>query len=409
MTRDVSQIGETFVKLALAISEHLPGYVDSYFGPSKWAEEVKQTGKLQFSELILRVDQLAEDIAQAEGMDPQRKDFLTRQTSAMQISLRLLAGENISLAEEVAGLYDVQPAWKDEAIFLEAHEQLNQILPKGGSLKERVESWNKSLEIPVEKVKQLLPLVIRRLRELTRAKFDLPEQESFTVEFVSDKPWGGYNWYLGEYTSRIDINTDLPAAISGLVGLIAHEAYPGHHTELSIKEAKLIRQRNYQEHMLTLINSPFCVIAEGIATTARKTILEDDELEDWYRDEILPQTGMTHIDASTMMEVGRVSQKLSGVDGNAAFMLHDQKKSADEVRSYLQTYGLNTEQEAEQGIKFFSNPLYRSYIFTYHVGRELLEELFHYVDRDSYFARLVEEPVTPTQVRQWIKNEASKA
>jgi hypothetical protein len=404
MTKDEPRFGEEFVRLALAIDEHMPGYVDSYFGSQKWAQEAKQAGKLPLQDLSRRTDWLATDISQAEGLDPQRKDFLTRQLTAMQMSLRLLAGETVSLAEEVRALYDVEPAWKDESIFMEAQEMLDQTLPGQGSLKERLESWKKSLEVPVEKVKELLPVIINRLRELTRQKFHLPDDESFSVEFVSNQPWSGYNWYLGNYKSRIDINTDLPIQIHGLPDLMAHEGYPGHHTELSIKELKLIRQMDYQEFVVNLINSPSCVLAEGIATTALQTVLTGNELEDWFRDEILPNVGISTIDISVITALRQARENMAGIAGNAAFMLHDQHKSADELSSYLQKYGLSTEKEAEKMISFISNPLYRSYIFTYHVGHDLLEELFAHGDRDQYFRRLLEEPVTPSQVREWIKN-----
>lgn len=155
---------------------------------------------------------------------------------------------------------------------------------------------------------------------------------------------------------------------------------------------------------MTLINSPACVIAEGIATTALETLLTDSELEDWYREEILPPAGMAHIDAGRLIEIGNASRKMAGLTGNAAFMLHDQQKSEDEISQYLQKYGLRTEKEAQQSIKFISNPLYRSYTFTYHIGYDLLEELFAHGNREAYFKRLLEEPVTPSQVRQWINN-----
>ena len=406
MSKDHQRFDEEFVRLALAINEHMPGYVDSYFGPDEWQQEVQQAGKLPLPDLTRRVDQLATSISQTKEWDSQRQDFLARQISAMQMSLRLLAGESASLAEEVQALYDVLPIWKDESNFIESQKLLDEILPKGGSLKERLESWKKSLEIPIERVKELLPFVTSTLRELTCKRFSLPEDESFSVEFVSNQPWGAYNWYLGEFKSRIDINTDLPIRVNALPGLIAHEAYPGHHTELAIKEAKLIRQMNYQEHVLTLINSPSCVIAEGIATAALKTVLSDDDLEEWYQKEILPRAGMNHVDAAMIMEVGRAGQKMVGLWGNAAFMLHDQKKSRNEVVAYLQKYEMSTEQEADKAIQFLSNPLYRSYIFTYHIGYDLLEELFSLADRDKYFARLLEEPVTPSQIREWIKSES---
>ena len=405
MTTNDRQLGEEFVRLALAVNEHLPGYVDSYFGPEEWAQEAKQAGKLVLRNLNHRADQLASSLSGAGAMDAQRKNFLARQISAMQMSLRLLGGERVSLTEEVQGLYDIQPTWKDESTFLDAQKMLDEILPGDGTLKERIESWKKSLEIPVETVRELLPIIRDRLRALTRGKFDLPEEESFTVEFVSNQPWSAYNWYLGGYRSRIDLNTDLPTRISWLPDLIAHEAYPGHHTELSIKEAKLVRQRDYQEHIITLINAPSCVIAEGLATTALAAVLSDEELEDWYRKEILPRAGMSHVDAKTILEVDHASRKLAGVAGNAAFMLHDRQNSPDEISRYIQEYNLSTEKEAAKTIEFISNPLYRSYIFTYHVGRELLEELFAAGDRDRYFVRLLEEPVTPTQVRQWMMDQ----
>jgi hypothetical protein len=161
---------------------------------------------------------------------------------------------------------------------------------------------------------------------------------------------------------------------------------------------------NYREHLVTLINSPACVIAEGIATTALETILTEDELKDWYRKEILPRAGITHIEAPMMLEVSRAERKLESFAGNAAFMMYDQNKSSQEIISYAQKYGLNTEKEASHLIRFISHPLARSYIFTYFIGRDLLEELFTDGDRDQYFARLLQEPVTPRQIRQWIKN-----
>lgn len=402
MEKSGQQLGEEFVKLALAIEEHLPGYVDSYFGVEEWKSRARQDGKLPLPDLSNRVDQLAKDISQADGLDAQRRDFLARQVTAMQMSLRLLTGEKVSLAEEVLALYDVEPSWKNESHFEEAQKKLNDILPAGNSINERMQAWNHSLEISIEQVKDLLPIVLKKLRDLTRSKFDLPEDESFTLEFVTNQPWSAYNWYLGNYKSRIDINTDLPAQVNYLAGLIAHEGYPGHHTELSIKEEKLIGQKNYLEHTLTLINSPSCVISEGIATTALRTIISDNELEDWYREEILPRAGLSPIDAKIIMQVRQATQEMAGLAGNTAFMLHDQKKSESEISLYLQKYGMYTEREAEQSIRFISNPLYRSYIFTYHVGSELLEKLFSRGDRISYFKRILEEPVTPHQIRQWI-------
>ena len=159
----------------------------------------------------------------------------------MQTSLRALRGEPLSLTEEAEGLYDIHPAWTDEAIFDEAHRELDDLLPPGGSLAERMIARRTALEIPVEQVKSLLGEITAALRQRTMARFPLPEDEAFEVHFVKDQPWSGYNWYLGGCRSRIDINTDLPLRIAHLTGLLAHEGYPGHHTELANKEMRLVR------------------------------------------------------------------------------------------------------------------------------------------------------------------------
>ena len=394
--------GERFVRLTLAIDEHLPGYVDAFIGPEEWKVQAKQQGKISLSNLIKQTDELATDLSKANDMDVQRKDYLARHLTAMQMSLRLLSGENVPFADEVQCLYDIQPTWKDETNFEEAHKLLDELLPAGGSLRERMTAWKQSLEIPVEKAKELLPHIINRLRALTHKKFDLPDGEDFDVEFVSDKPWSAYNWYLGNSKSRIEINTDLPIRISGLPHLISHEGYPGHHTDLCIKEQTLVKQLKYHEFTVNLLYAPSAVMAEGIATTALRTILTDEELEEWFRQEILPLAGMTHIDAKRISSISHARDKMDGIGGNAAFMLHDQHKSEEEISQYLQRYNFATEQEARHIIRFISQPHDHSYIFTYHVGYDLLEALFQYGDRTHQVKRLMQEPVTPSIVRQWI-------
>jgi hypothetical protein len=397
------QLVEEFIKVDLAIDEHQPGYVDAYFGPDEWKQEAKQAGKIPLPKLTKRVEQLASNLSQAGDMDAQRKDFLSRQVTAMRMSLRLLSGEKVSLAEEAVALYDVQPEWKPEAIFEEAQRELDQILPDGGSLEERNQKWKKSLEIPIEKARELFPLILEKLQRLTRQKFGLPDGETFQVEFVSDQPWMAYNYYLGGYRSNIEINQDLSLSIDNLVEIAAHEAYPGHHTELANKEERLVRENKYTEHVLRPINSPSVVVAEGIATSALETILPEEELEDWYRDDLLPRAGLTGIDPGRITARSRLYKKSSGLEGNAAFMLSDQHKAPLEVRSYLQKYGLYNEKELDHILRFISNPRDRSNIFTYHIGHDLLDTLFSKGDRTAYFKRLLQEPVTPSQIRQWIE------
>ena len=156
MTENHQNLAEEYIKLSFALEEYTPGYVDAYFGPEEWKSQAKQDGKLPLQDLRGRIARLANDISRANDMDAQRKDFLARQVTAMQMSLRLLLEEKVSLSEEVQALYDVQPGWVDESNYDQAHRELDQLLPPGASLAERKQEWDRSLEIPVEKAKELV-------------------------------------------------------------------------------------------------------------------------------------------------------------------------------------------------------------------------------------------------------------
>jgi hypothetical protein len=399
VTTTPDTIAERYVKLGLALDAHLPDFVDAYYGPVEWREAIDAQ---PVSELVREANDLSAAIAADASMDTQRRDFLARQMRAIQTCLRPLQGESLSLAEEAAGLYDITPAWTDEAIFEEAHRALDDLLPSGGSLAERMAERRKALEIPVEQVKSMLAEICDELRRRTRSRFPLPEDEAFEVEFVKDRPWSGYNWYLGGCRSRIDINTDLPLRIAHLSGLLAHEGYPGHHTELANKEIRLVRERGWIEHTIALINSPSCVIAEGIATRALEVLMSAQERIDWQA-ELFRRAGYTHLDAWREDAIDEVGRKLIGIGGNAAFLLHDRGASDDEVIAYIQRYRLATSEEARKTLAFLKAPRNRSYIFTYHYGGELLDALFAAKgDRDAWFTRLLTEPVTPGQIRAWI-------
>lgn len=393
-------IAPAHVQLALAIGQHIPDYIDAYYGPPEWQRQAEADGPRPVAELAREAADLAAAIADDAEMDPQRRDFLAREARAMQTSLRILQGEQLTLTEETEALYDITPEWVDEAVFEEAHRALDELLPPGDSLVERRMIRKKAAEVPVEQDASLLDEIVAELHRRTRARFPLPPGESFEVGLVSDKPWGAYNWYLGDFRSRIDVNTDLPIGITRLADMLAHEGYPGHHTELAIKESRLVREKGWIEHTVAILNSPSCVVAEGIATRALSILIPDDELVAWYADELFPRAGLGHLDAQRERAIDNASRKLSGVSGNAAFLLYDQNADESEIMDYIQRYGLSSEEEAGKAMDFLKYA--RSYVFTYHYGGEMLDALFAAQgDRDHWFTQLLTESVTPIQLRVW--------
>jgi hypothetical protein len=123
----------------------------------------------------------------------------------------------------------------------------------------------------------------------------------------------------------------------------------------------------------------------------------------WYAGEILPRAGLHGLDARRDLQIREAYEDLDGVNGNAAFLLHDRGAAVSEVIHYLQQRGLRSEADARREVKFVSDPADRAYTFTYFEGRNLLQALFaQKQDVTHWYTRLLTEPVTPSQIRHWM-------
>ena len=391
----MKEVAQAYVELAFALEQHLPGYIDGYFGPDEW----KVTEKRALDGLEQGAQALAEKVGGLE--DASRRTFLAAQVRAMQTSIKLLQGSDVPYSEEVRGLYDVAAERVPEAVFEEAIADLDDLLEGSGDIAEREQALRAKLVVPKEKLAEVSDAIATELRRRTRKRFPLPEGESFELKLVEGKPWGGYNWYLGDFRSRIDINTDLPSYLTGLPNLLAHEIYPGHHTEHALKEAELLKEKGHLEHSLLLINAPECVVSEGIATWALEVLMSEDEVSDWLADELAPPLDIDGEEVRRALAVSRAKKDLRGVSGNAALLLYEEKLSETEVVAYLERYALRKPEEARKTIEFLTYPTSRSYSFTYTAGYDLLEPLLKSDDADTWFRRLLQEPVTPGVIRGW--------
>lgn len=396
----VDQVGERYVSLALHLDRHISGFVDAYFGPQELRDGILDAEPRALDALAHDVVDLQTAI-EAGIEDPHRKEFLSGQVRAMQTLIRKLSCEQLDYEEEVQLCFDISPQMVDEAAFKMAHTEMADILPPGGTLTERLAAWNKTLEIESDKLLSVFDRARQEIRSRTRALLDLPPGEDVSLTVVTDKPWGAYNWYLGNYQSRIDINTDLPLRISSVVPLLAHEAYPGHHSELALKEYHLYRRCGRAEHAVQLLLAPESVVSEGIADMARAMIFDDEDLAFFLSQELHPLAGLPDEKVEQQIRLVRAGQNLRGVGGNAALLLHRDRLPPDEVQKYIEQYGLLTPREAAQRMRFIQNELLRAYVFTYAYGRRLLNPLLVGEDAGSNFQRLLAEPFTPSMIRDW--------
>jgi hypothetical protein len=392
------QNAKSFVELALSIDKHFPGYVDAYFGPEDIREIVDAKGKVQLEELSSTLHQIIDSTHQDEILTEERREYLSAELKAMHTTLRILKGEEIGIVEETQGLYGLTPIWTEESVFEEAHQDLEYLLPGSGPLAERMESFKEKTIIPQESLKSIIRNIADDFQHRTVEVIALPEDETCEFSFVMDKPWRAYNWYLGNYSSRIDINIDLPWYAILLPQIIAHETYPGHHTEHAVKEKELYREGGHLEHSILLSNAPSAVVSEGIAESSLEMIATAEEIAQIMQS-ILEQAALKEVDGVQIYQINKACRPLNKVFINRVLLLHGEGASDEEVISYGIRYGLINEQQSIKSLEFYKDPLWRSYITLYSLGYELVQDFISRGDdKTERFLRLIREPMTTSQL-----------
>jgi hypothetical protein len=230
------------------------------------------------------------------------------------------------------------------------------------------------------------------LRGRTRSLFGLPDGESADVELVANEPWAGFNYYLGGLKSRIAVNTDVPTQSDFAPTLVAHEIYPGHHTEHSWKEQLLVRGRDHLEESIFLIGTPQCLVSEGIASHALDALGPDAEPA---CETVLAGLGHGY-DVALARAVRSARRGLAAAYDNAGIMLHEQHIDPDAVRQYVRRWAVESDDRMEKKMEFLLHPVWRAYSPIYEAGERIVEAWT--AGNQARFRRLLTEQLTASDL-----------
>jgi hypothetical protein len=387
-----------YVRLGLRFDRLESGFVDAYTGDPRIRAEVADEPAPTPQGLRDQARGLRREL-DAAGLPDDRAGYLRGQLTGLECTARKMSGEPVGFVDEVAAYFQVDVELGDPALYAAAHAELEALLPGGGALAERYAVHRRLEECPPERLESAVHAVSSALRDSVRGRYGLPDVETVRYEVVTDQPWSGFNYYEGDYRSRVAINADLPHRLSGLPHLVAHESYPGHHTEHCRKELGLVERAARIEHTVFLVNTPECLMAEGLADLGVQASIG----EGWgpWAAEILGDLGL-RFDGHLAERVAAAAAPLNRVRQDAAILLHDRAADPDEVIAYLQRWSLVSHERATQQLRFLTHPLWRAYISTYVEGYDLLTRWL--ADRpadqpvEQRFVRLLDEPLTPRAV-----------
>jgi hypothetical protein len=372
-TISMNILAERYVKAVLALGQHDADYVDAYYGPKDWKNEVVGE-KAGLDTIALRAAAIRDDLknapAQTEELSRLRWQYLDRQLSAMQARIRMLKGERLSFDDESKALYDAVAPTYPASHFQAILDKLEKRFPGQGSLAVRYDTWRKPFAIPRDKLDAVFQTAIAACRERTAKHFTLPAGERFTVEYVTNKSWSGYNWYQGDYRSLIQVNTDLPIYIDRAIDLACHEGYPGHHVYNALLEKHMVRDRGWAEFTVYPLFSPQSLIAEGTANFGIEVAFPGQNRVDYEKTVLFPAAGLDPSTAQEYYDVQALVDQLAYAGNEAARQYIDGKISAGDAAAFLEKYALYAPDRAKQRVRFIDQ--YRSYVINYNLGKDMV-------------------------------------
>jgi len=405
----MNSIAEDYVKLVLNIGQYDADFVDAYYGPEALRDSLKSDlpfDSTAFKNLSSKTDELLNELEslgqyKADELETLRFRYLYKQLLACKTKIFMLKGVLLPFDEETKALYDASAPTHSDDFFQSAITELDKILPGKGDVAKRLNDFKMKFVIPTDKLEDVFNAAIKECRTKTLNHIKLPEQESFKVEYVKDKPWGAYNWYKGNYYSVIQVNTDLPIYIDRAVDLAAHEGYPGHHVYNVLLESNLAKKRNWSEFKVYALFSPQSLIAEGTANYGIAMAFPGDERIKFEKEVLFPLAGLNPDEADLYYKVLDVQKSFSYSGNEAARNFLDGLWTREQTVEWLMKNALRTKDSADKYVSFIEK--YRSYVINYNLGMDIVKD---YIERNGgtennkgkrweLFEHLLSTPQTP--------------
>ncbi len=398
---DVDELAREYLFLELSMGLHDPAHVDAYFGPDDLRAAAEEH-KLGLDQILEASKDLA---ARLGAIDPgedvmsrMRIDGLTARLHSLDTRIAINKGDYLDFDAESEALFGSRAPDYDAAHFQAILDRVDALLPGDGPLAERVERFNSRFVIPPERMDAVFTAAMDECRRRTLEYIEVPANESFTIEYVNDKPWTGYNWYQGDAQSLIQLNTDFPMYISKAVDLGCHEGYPGHHTFNALLEKNLVRDMGWIEYSLYPLFSPQSLIAEGSGNYGIDLAFPGNERMAFEKDVLFPLAGLDAAEADLYYEIFALIEQLDYADNEAARDYLNGDMSREDAAAWIHRYELERADKSLQRTRFFD--AYRSYVINYNHGKALVAD---YVERDgadlaerwARFEKMLSSPMLP--------------
>ncbi len=374
--KELNSLAEQYVQLGLSIGQYDPDFVDAYYGPDSLKPNTDPLSIFPKDSLLNSVAGLKTKLnaitSELSDTGKIRAGWMSQQLTAFDRRIKIFSGEFRSFDEESKDLFGIAAPVYPESYYTSLLDSLEKILPGNGDVQTRFQKLANQFIIPKDKLDTVFRTTIAEARKKTKEHYDLPAEESFSIEYVNNKPWSGYNWYKGNFMSIIQINTDTQIFLERAIDVGSHESYPGHHVYNMLHEKNLYRDKGWVEISLYPLFSPQSFIAEGSANYGVELAFPGENKIRFAKETLLPMAGLDTTNLSLYFRALAIRSQLNYARNEAGRGLVNRTMDEKQALNWMIKYCLYNEETALKSISFIRK--YRSYIINYNYGMDLVKQ-----------------------------------
>lgn len=299
----------------------------------------------------------------AEAESALRRDYLDEMIDSLLALVTTFAEGEISFAERVRRQIrvDTQLVGDDVLDGYRAiiRQKLDEMGFAGGALADDLARWEDKVRVPVDDVLETMRALTLEARErVTASMYPMADQWMEPVG-VSAVPFSAYCDYPAR---KVLMNLDFPYTRFALKHLATHEVFPGHLVHLALRERYVAEGKMPLDGAQVVTSSASSALFEGIADNGMFFL-------DWIEG---PED-----------ELGVALQRLRGaLRCNAAWMMHSQGKTLDEIVPVMAEGGFQDPVTARSRLAFLGHNLRAPFVYAYWCGDVAVHEVWRTVPKE---------------------------
>ena len=321
----------------------------------------------------------------AEAESPLRKAYLLEMVDSLLALLDTFENRQISYAERLRRQMRIDTQTVSDEILdgyrATIRENLDELGYRGGSLAEDVARFEKDTLVPADQVLATMAEYTREAQRRTSDLMYLMNDEWLEPVRLDNVPFTAYCDFPER---KMRLNLAFPFTRSNIKHLACHEAFPGHLVHLALRQRYVAESRMPLDGAQVVTSSASSALFEGIADNGWFFL-------DWIN---------TPEDV-----VGMTLERLrAALRCNAAWMLHVEKKTPEEVAPIIAEAGYQDLETAAGRIAFLRHGLRAPFVYGYWCGDTATHAVWEKVPKErrkEFWAYLYGNIHTPSTLRDF--------